>query len=115
MNEPFCWRTLLNTKSLGSVSQCRGLHFEQLASTPFFENLTVGLRVRTAQYISTGNLGKNNKAFLFLMDYPHRRRIKIWGTAEIIEDDIALMQKLNEPDYGAVRNARFCSTLRRGT
>jgi len=33
------------------------------------------------QYISTGNLSENNKAFIFLMDYPNRTRIKIWGTA----------------------------------
>ena len=30
-----------------------------------------------AQYISIGNLIENDKAFLFLMDYPNRKRIKI--------------------------------------
>jgi uncharacterized protein len=35
------------------------------------------------QYISTGNLADNDKAFLFLMDYAHRRRIKIWGRARV--------------------------------
>jgi predicted pyridoxine 5'-phosphate oxidase superfamily flavin-nucleotide-binding protein len=38
------------------------------------------------QYISTGNLAENDKAFLFLMDYAHRRRIKLWGRARISED-----------------------------
>jgi predicted pyridoxine 5'-phosphate oxidase superfamily flavin-nucleotide-binding protein len=38
------------------------------------------------QYISTGNLVENDKAFLFLMDYAHRRRIKLWGRARISED-----------------------------
>ena len=33
------------------------------------------------QYISTGNLAENDRAFLFLMDYAHRRRIKVWGHA----------------------------------
>lgn len=38
------------------------------------------------QYISMGNLTENDRVFLFLMDYPNRRRVKIWGRAEIIED-----------------------------
>ncbi|MBA3395527.1 MAG: pyridoxamine 5'-phosphate oxidase family protein [Deltaproteobacteria bacterium] len=36
------------------------------------------------QYISTGNLGENNRVCLFLMDYAHKRRVKVWGTAEIV-------------------------------
>ena len=52
-----------------------------------------------AQYISLGNLDENNQAFIFLMDYPNRRRIKIWGTAEYIESDDALLQKLTSPEY----------------
>jgi len=51
------------------------------------------------QYISYGNLQDNNKVFLFLMDYPNRSRIKIWGTAQVIEDDQALIEKLSAPDY----------------
>ena len=47
--------------------------------------------VGNAQYISVGNLDENNKAFIFLMDYPNRRRIKIWGTAEIVEGDTHLI------------------------
>ncbi len=39
------------------------------------------------QYISVGNLDENDQAFIFLMDYPNRRRIKIWGRAHIIDDD----------------------------
>jgi len=38
------------------------------------------------QYITQGNLLDNPKAYLFLMDYAHRRRLKIWGTARVIED-----------------------------
>lgn len=55
--------------------------------------------VGNAQYISIGNLDENNKAFIFLMDYPNRRRIKIWGTSEIVEGDDALLQRLNDEDY----------------
>jgi len=39
------------------------------------------------QYITQGNLLDNAKAHLFLMDYAHRRRIKIWGTARVVEDE----------------------------
>lgn len=35
------------------------------------------------QYITVGNLAGNPKAFLFLMDYANRRRVKIWGTARV--------------------------------
>jgi predicted pyridoxine 5'-phosphate oxidase superfamily flavin-nucleotide-binding protein len=50
------------------------------------------------QYISVGNLSENDQAFLFLMDYPNRRRIKIWGRAEIVEDDAGLVARLVDPD-----------------
>ena len=54
-----------------------------------------------AQYISLGNLSENNKAFIFLMDYANRRRIKIWGTAEFVEDDPELLQKIVDANYKA--------------
>lgn len=54
-----------------------------------------------AQYISVGNLDENPKAYLFLMDYPNRRRIKIWGTAEYVEDDAELLEKLGTDGYRA--------------
>ena len=53
------------------------------------------------QYISTGNLAENERAFLFLMDYEHQQRIKIWGRAEAIEDDAALQAKLMPEGYAA--------------
>ena len=53
------------------------------------------------QYISTGNLSENDRAYIFLMDYPNRRRIKIWGTARVVEDDPALLEKLMAPGYEA--------------
>lgn len=54
-----------------------------------------------SQYISMGNLIENNKAFIFLMDYPNRRRVKIWGTAEFIEDDPGLLEKVVDKGYDA--------------
>lgn len=54
-----------------------------------------------AQYISLGNLSENNKAFIFLMDYANRRRVKIWGTAEFVEDDPELLRTVIDADYKA--------------
>lgn len=51
------------------------------------------------QYISQGNLLDNSKAFIFLMDYANRRRVKIWGTARVVEDDPVLIQSLTDTDY----------------
>jgi hypothetical protein len=54
-----------------------------------------------SQYISLGNLTENDKAFIFLMDYPNQHRIKIWGTAEFIEDDPSLLARVTDADYQA--------------
>ena len=54
-----------------------------------------------AQYISLGNLSENNKAFIFLMDYPNRLRIKIWGTAEFVENDPELLVEVVDTSYEA--------------
>lgn len=53
------------------------------------------------QYISQGNLSENPKAHIFLMDYAHRRRVKIWGEARVVSDDPALLQSLMPQGYKA--------------
>ena len=53
------------------------------------------------QYVSQGNLGGNPKAFLFLIDYAHRQRIKIWGEARVVEDDEELVKSLMPEGYKA--------------
>lgn len=53
------------------------------------------------QYISVGNLAENDKAFLFLMDYRHRRRLKIIGHARIVEDDPVILARVQDTDYDA--------------
>ena len=53
------------------------------------------------QYITTGNLAESDKAFLFLMDYAERRRIKIWGRARVVKDDMAMIEQLMPRDYRA--------------
>ena len=53
------------------------------------------------QYITQGNLADNPKAYLFLIDYAQRRRIKIWGEARVVEGDPALTAKLMPDGYEA--------------
>lgn len=62
------------------------------------------------QYITTGNLLDNDKAFIFLMDYPKRRRIKIWGRARVVQDP-ALMEKLADADYDGVPEQAIVFTV----
>jgi uncharacterized protein len=53
------------------------------------------------QYITQGNLSENPKAYIFLMDYVHRRRVKIWGEARVVDDDPALLKSLMPQGYKA--------------
>jgi uncharacterized protein len=53
------------------------------------------------QYITQGNLAENPKAYLFLIDYARRRRVKFWGAARIVEGDAALLSQLMPSGYRA--------------
>lgn len=53
------------------------------------------------QFITAGNLADNPRAYLFLIDYAHRQRVKIWGRARVVENDAALVARLMPADYGA--------------
>ncbi|MDP1867383.1 MAG: pyridoxamine 5'-phosphate oxidase family protein [Bradyrhizobium sp.] len=53
------------------------------------------------QYITQGNLSENPKAYIFVMDYTHRRRVKIWGDARVVDDDPALLASLMPAGYKA--------------
>ena len=55
------------------------------------------------QYISTGNLAANDRAALILMDYPNRRRLKIYAHVEArdLTTDLELAAKLTLPAYKA--------------
>src|SRR5881275_1932266 len=61
------------------------------------------------QYITLGNLGENARAHLFLIDYAHQRRVKIWGEARVIEGDDALVARLMPDATQQGRSARCCS------
>jgi len=57
--------------------------------------------VGNRQYITLGNLAENPKAHLFLIDYAHRKRVKIWGEARVVENDPALTTGLMPSGYRA--------------
>jgi predicted pyridoxine 5'-phosphate oxidase superfamily flavin-nucleotide-binding protein len=58
------------------------------------------------QYLTVGNLSENPKAFLFLIDYANQQRVKLWGTARVVDDDPGLLDQLRDPDYpGKVERA----------
>jgi predicted pyridoxine 5'-phosphate oxidase superfamily flavin-nucleotide-binding protein len=56
------------------------------------------------QYISTGNISADDRVALLVMDYPDRRRLKIFGHARIAfaDDEPDLVATLSRPDYDAV-------------
>lgn len=53
------------------------------------------------QYISAGNLDGDARVHLFFMDYANSQRIKLWGRAQPIDDDPALVQRLMPEGYRA--------------
>lgn len=55
------------------------------------------------QYLSTGNLARNERIALILMDYAGRRRLKLWGRASLVDvqDDPFLIERLADPAYPA--------------
>jgi predicted pyridoxine 5'-phosphate oxidase superfamily flavin-nucleotide-binding protein len=53
------------------------------------------------QYVSLGNLAENPRVHLFLIDYAHQRRVKIWGEAKVVEGDPALLARLTPAGYRA--------------
>ncbi len=62
------------------------------------------------QYITTGNLSESGKAFIFLMDYMGRQRVKLWGRAEVSED-AELVARLIVPGYRARAERAIVFTL----
>ena len=55
------------------------------------------------QYLSVGNLNADYRIALILMDYPKRKRLKIWARATLINEDEnpELLQQLEIPTYRA--------------
>lgn len=97
----------LNGFYLGMVSSNGYPYIQFRGGAPGFlkvlDEKTLGFAdfLNNVQYITVGNLSGNDKAFLFLMDYRHRKRIKIWGRAEFVEGDGELIARLRVPGYPA--------------
>ncbi|MGX9961679.1 pyridoxamine 5'-phosphate oxidase family protein [Roseomonas sp. F4] len=55
------------------------------------------------QYLTVGNVTANDRVSLFVMDYPRRQRLKIFGRMQVIDAqaDPALIERLAVPDYAA--------------
>jgi predicted pyridoxine 5'-phosphate oxidase superfamily flavin-nucleotide-binding protein len=53
------------------------------------------------QYITVGNLTENDRMFLLLLDYAQGTRLKIWGRGKAVDDDLALFERVHDPDYPA--------------
>lgn len=55
------------------------------------------------QYLSVGNLKGDGRVALILVDYPNRRRLKVWGHARIVEaaDEPDLVARLHDAAYPA--------------
>lgn len=63
------------------------------------------------QYITLGNLSENPKAFIFLIDYANRQRVKLWGTARVVEGDQDLIDRLRDPNYPGIVERVILFTL----
>ncbi len=53
------------------------------------------------QYITLGHLKENDRAHIFILHYATQQRLKLWGRARVIEDDLSLMERLIDPSYKA--------------
>jgi hypothetical protein len=53
------------------------------------------------QYISVGNVAADDRAAVILMDYPNRRRLKLYARAETrdLQEDPQLSERLAMPNY----------------
>ena len=97
----------LDTAFLGTVS-AEGAPYIQHRGGPkgfikVLDDRTLGFAdyAGNRQYITVSNLAGNDRAFLFLLDFANRQRIKLWGRARVVENDPALMEKLVDPGYRA--------------
>ena len=53
------------------------------------------------QYITVGRLSENTAVCILLIDYAQPARVKVWGRASVVDDDVALVARLVEPSYPA--------------
>jgi predicted pyridoxine 5'-phosphate oxidase superfamily flavin-nucleotide-binding protein len=112
------WRTEIDDKLAGFLANTNSFYLATANATgqPYIQHrggpkgfvkildrntLAFADYVGNRQYVTQGNLSENRKAYMFLMDYAHRRRIKIWGEARVVDDDPALTRSLMPQGYRA--------------
>jgi predicted pyridoxine 5'-phosphate oxidase superfamily flavin-nucleotide-binding protein len=112
------WRTEVDDRLAASLAETNSFYFTTASADgqPYIQHrggpkgfvkildkntLAFADYVGNRQYITQGNLSENPKAYMFLMDYAHRRRIKIWGEARVVDDDPALTRSLMPQGYRA--------------
>jgi predicted pyridoxine 5'-phosphate oxidase superfamily flavin-nucleotide-binding protein len=97
----------LDTAFLATVSAAGAPYIQHRGGPKGFikviDEKTVGFAdfAGNRQYITIGNLAGNDRAFLFLLDFANRRRIKLWGRACAVENDPALLARLSDEGYRA--------------
>jgi predicted pyridoxine 5'-phosphate oxidase superfamily flavin-nucleotide-binding protein len=112
------WRTEVDENLAASLAQANSFYFASASADgqPYIQHrggpkgflkvldkqtLAFADYAGNRQYLTQGNLSENPKAYIFVMDYAHRRRVKIWGEARVVEDDPALTQSLMPKGYRA--------------
>ena len=112
------WRTEVDERLAGSLAEANSFYLATASASgqPYIQHrggpkgfvkvldkntLAFADYAGNRQYITQGNLSENPKAHIFLMDYAHRRRIKIWGEARVVDDDPALIKSLMPQGYRA--------------
>jgi uncharacterized protein len=99
--------TALDTAFLGTVSADGAPYIQHRGGPKGFikvlDERTLGFAdfAGNRQYITISNLEGNDRAFLFLLDFANRRRIKLWGRAHLVEDDATLLAQLVDAGYKA--------------
>ena len=63
------------------------------------------------QYITLGHLKENDRAHIFILHFATQQRLKLWGRARVIEDDLELMERLVDPAYKARPQRAIVFTL----
>jgi predicted pyridoxine 5'-phosphate oxidase superfamily flavin-nucleotide-binding protein len=112
------WRTEIDEKLAGFLTETNSLYFATASADgqPYIQHrggpkgfvkildkntLAFADYSGNRQYITQGNLTENPKAYIFVMDYAHRRRMKLWGEARVVDDDAALLKSLMPQGYKA--------------
>jgi len=112
------WRTEIDDKLAGFLAEANSFYFATATADgqPYIQHrggpkgfikildkstIAFADYAGNQQYLTQGNLSENPKAYIFIMDYAHRRRVKLWGEAKVIDDDPALTDALMPKGYRA--------------